>query len=415
MDRAFCGNFYYNGKFDYLEVTVKDGVIESIKKDAGNIARSYLPGAVLPAATDIHVHFRTPGETDKEDFSTGSLSAIFGGTTLVMDMPNNIIPIKDYNAFSDKLGVINGTSYSDFALYSMETGSNSLIVDSRSIGLKVYLGGSTNAAGTMAIPDQEAEMINEKGFTVIFHGELEECLRKHQSETKNLREHNLSRPIECELAAAGYVGSLNLKSKIMAHVSSPEVSGDFLREVTPHHLLLNDEMPLGSIGKVNPPLRDRNTQERLLYAYISGQFDILSSDHAPHTEKDKAEFEYAKSGIIGVETRIPLMLALVKKKILFLDVLYKTGIERPPSIFGIRKGKIEVGYDADFMCVDFTNEKKVNEDRLHSKLPRSPFNGMDAIFPSHVVMRGEVVIDNYEEISDPLGRFVPKGYYDQKL
>lgn len=408
MDRAICGNFYYGGKFDYLEVIVSDGKIADIKKNAGNVPKTSYDGAILPAATDMHVHFRTPGETEKEDFGSGSLSAIYGGTTYVMDMPNNRFPITDYNAFGDKLGSIDSTSFADFSLYSMETGSNAILVDRRSIGLKVYLGGSTNSTGTEVIAEDDLRKINEMGYPVVFHGESERCLRAHQMEERNLRDHNLARPIDCEIEAAKYVSGLDIKTKIMAHVSSPDVTGNFLREVTPHHLLLNDEMPLGSIGKVNPPLRDSGTQKRLLDDYINGKFDILSSDHAPHTEDDKREFEFAKSGIIGVETRVPLFLALVQKKIVPLDVLYRTAIENPPSIFGIRKGKIEVGYDADFMVIDFTSMKRINDNRLHSKFPVSPFNGMDAIFPSHVIMRGNLVIDRYEDIPDPMGMFIPK-------
>ncbi|WP_297216170.1 dihydroorotase [Thermoplasma sp.] len=408
MDRAICGNFYYNGKFDYLEVIVSDGKIAEIKKNAGNVPKTRFNGAILPASTDIHVHFRTPGETEKEDFSSGSLSAIYGGTTYVMDMPNNRIPVTEYNAFGDKLGVIDSTSYADFSLYSMETGNNALLIDRRSIGLKVYLGGSTNSTGTEAITDEDVKMINDLRYTVIFHGESERCLRAHRIEEKNLRDHNNARPIECEIEAAKYVSDLKIERKIMAHVSSSDVKGNFLREVTPHHLLLNDEMPLGSIGKVNPPLRDSETQKKLLQDYVDGKFDILSSDHAPHTEDDKSDFEYAKSGIIGVETRVPLFLALVQKKVVPFEVFYRTAIETPPSLFGIKKGKIAVGYDADFMVVDFTRVKRINDNRLHSKFPVSPFNGMDAIFPSHVMMRGNLVIDNYEDISDPMGIFIPK-------
>ncbi|WP_297027845.1 dihydroorotase [Thermoplasma sp.] len=408
MDRAICGNFYYNGKFDYLEVIVSNGKIADIRKDAGNIPKTRYDGAILPASTDIHVHFRTPGETEKEDFGSGSLSAIYGGTTYVLDMPNNRFPITDYNAFSDKLGVIDSTSYADFSLYSMETGKNAFLIDRRSIGLKVYLGGSTNSTGTEAITDDDIRTINEKRYPVVFHGESEKCLKAHRFEEKNLRDHNLARPVECEIEAAKYVSGLDIKTKIMAHITSPDVNGNFLREVTPHHLLLNDEMPLGAVGKVNPPLRDSGTQRRLLDDYINGKFDILSSDHAPHTEDDKREFEFAKSGIIGVETRVPLFLALVQKKVMPLDVLYKTAIENPPSIFGIKKGKIEIGYDADFMVIDFTSMKRIDDNRLHSKFPVSPFNGMDAVFPAYVIMRGNVVIDRYEDISDPTGIFIPK-------
>ncbi|MGC8608497.1 MAG: dihydroorotase [Thermoplasmata archaeon] len=407
VDRAFCGNFYFNGKFEYLEVSVSDGKIVSIKKDAGNTDKKYLNGAIFPASTDMHVHFRDPGETEKEDFYTGSMSAIYGGTTLVMDMPNNRFPIVDYMKYEDKLNTVRRKSFADFGLYSMETGNNADIIEPKSSGLKIYLGGSTNSVGIGSINDKELSKIRSFNVPVVFHGEMQSCLERHKIEAANLREYNISRPTECEKEASEYISNLDIVTKVMAHITSPDVSGKFLREVTPHHLLLNDDMPLGPLGKVNPPLREKHVQSALLDSYVAGNFDIVSSDHAPHTEEEKSDFIHAKSGIIGVETRVPLLLMLIKRKILSYDVFYRTAIMNPPDIFGIKKGKIEAGYDADFFSVDFGNEEQLNEYKLHSKVPRSPFNGMHVIFPENVILRGEAVIEKREAIMDPSGRYIP--------
>ncbi len=406
-EKAYCGNFYFSGRFEYLEVTVSGGKIISIKKDAGNIDKKYLGGAIFPASTDMHVHFRDPGETEKEDFYTGSMSAIYGGTTLVMDMPNNRIPITDYIRYGDKLNAVRKKSFADFGLYSMATGNNADIIEKESAGIKIYLGGSTNSVGIDGLSEKEISKIRELNVPVVFHGEMKPCLERKKMEALNLREYNLSRPVECEKEAADFVSGLDIRTKVMAHVTSPEVSGKFLREVTPHHLLLNDEMPLGPLGKVNPPLREKEVQRRLLDSYVAGDFDIVSSDHAPHTEEEKSDFVYAKSGIIGVETRVPLLLMLIKRKILNYDVFYKTAIKNPPELFGIKKGKIEEGYDADFFNVEFSNEERINENRLHSKMPRSPFNDMYAIFPENVILRGETVIERREAIMDPSGIYIP--------
>ncbi len=92
--------------------------------------------AVIPAGTDIHVHFRDPGETEKEDFRTGTISAIAGGTTTIFDMPNNKIKIDNYSAYRDKLEIVRRKAYSDFGLYSMFTGNNLDIIDKDSSGIK---------------------------------------------------------------------------------------------------------------------------------------------------------------------------------------------------------------------------------------------------------------------------------------
>ena len=165
-------------------------------------------------------------------------------------------------------------------------------------------------------------------------------------------------------------------------------------------------MQLGAYGKVNPPLRERAVMEKTREAYLGGKFDLLSSDHAPHLEKDKESIQFGKSGIIGVETRIPLMLALIQKKILSLDTLLMTGAVRPAEIFGLKKGKIEKGYSADFVSVNFSDVEKLNENKLHSKLTISPFNGFDVVFPRNVYLGGEKVISNREIIEDCLGKII---------
>jgi dihydroorotase len=85
----------------------------------------------------------------------------------------------------------------------------------------------------------------------------------------------------------------------------------------------------------------------------------------------------------------------------------RTAIETPPGLFGLRKGKIEPGYAADFISVDFASEGRINQEKLHSKVPVSPFNGRYAVFPSSVVLSGEVVVENRELIMDRLGRYIP--------
>lgn len=411
LDIIYTGRFYFRGNFKDLEIGVRDGVVVDIGKALTGASRKSLEGAILPAGTDIHVHFRDPGETDKEDFSTGSISALFGGTTTVFDMPNNRIPVTDYAVFDDKLAAVSSRSYCDFGLYSLYNGKNADLLSQRSNAIKIFLGGSTNAVATENIPSNDMEKLNSMGIPVVFHGEDATCISGHQlQEEHSLKEHDLARPEECEVQSASVINGLSLKKKIMAHISTPlsieKLSEGTVKEVTPHHLLLNEDMNLGSWGKVNPPLRQRKTQEALIAQYVKGRFDVLSSDHAPHTEHDKEEFFQAASGIIGVETRLPLMLYLVQNKIIDLKVIYDTGIRNPASIMGIKKGLIEPGYMADFMVVKFSDVRKINQDRLHSKTPITPFHGFNAIFPHTVIMRGEAVIEGGELVEDRRGRFV---------
>ena len=405
---VFSGNFFVDGRFRNLEVGVSDGMIDSIGKSLRGERRINIEGPVLPAGTDIHVHFRDPGETEKEDFKTGTISALFGGNTTVFDMPNNHIPITDSVSFEDKLSRVRSKAFCDFGLYSMFIGNNAELIDQRSSGIKIYLGGSTNSIGLSKIDDKQIEKLDSNNKPVIFHAESQECLdRYHAAYVETLRDHNLARPEECENLAVEYINKLKIKKKIAAHLSSPKSvsigSASVIKEVTPHHIFLNDEMPLGSWGKVNPPLRSRSVMNELFELYLAGKFDIISSDHAPHTQAEKEEFNYAASGIIGVETRIPILLALFSKKILDINIVVRTAITNPANIMDLRKGRIALGYYADFLNFDKGEIKRIDDSRLHSKTKISPFNGFEAIFPKNVIMRGQFLVEDHELIEDHLG------------
>lgn len=409
FDTVIAGKFYMDYAFQELEIGINAGKIAKIGKHLKGGTRKEIEGGIMPAGTDIHVHFRDPGETDKEDFRTGTISAAFGGTTTIFDMPNNRRAILDYASFSDKLASVRNRAYVDFGLYSMFNGQNADIIDGRSSSIKIYLGGSTNSLPAGDFSTKALAKLREMKLPVIFHGEDAKCLAVNKrEEVYNLIEHDLSRPEVCELISAERIRDLAIEDSVMGHISTPEslpIIGEGIKsEVTPHHLLLNSGMDLGSWGKVNPPVREKGTQEKNLQAYLDGKFSILSSDHAPHTEHDKEEFVQAPSGIIGVETRIPLLLALVQKKVLDLRILYDTAIKNPAELMNANKGKIEVGSWADFFSFKFNSVKRINQERLHSKTPISPFHEFPAIFPEFVTLRGEILIDRGEMVEDRSGQ-----------
>ncbi len=407
----FTGKFYYENEFQDLTVEVRDGIISSISKFHKGQYGKMLEGAILPGFVDVHVHFRDPGETEKEDFKSGSMSAAFGGTTAVFDMPNNIIPIRDYVQYDRKKSVANGRSYVDYGLYTLYDGTNEFIMANESPAVKVFMGESTNSSGFKGDYSTD-KVLNSIEKPVLFHSELASCLEKHktQSEVMRLADHEANRPSQCEREALEIISHLGCKNKIAGHISNwdntQDIQGDMKKEMTPHHMLLDYSMPLGPYGKVNPPLREPGVAHKNLQAFLDGKVDILSSDHAPHTERDKEDLNSAKSGIIGVETRIPLMLALVQKKILPLEVLVNSGARNPATTYKIPKGQIKIGFHADFISVKFSNSEKLNESKLHSKSPITPFNQFQVIFPDAVYIRGEEVISGRELVDEPRGSVI---------
>jgi dihydroorotase len=398
---TFHGRFYIGGEFREKYVTVDDGKIVEVSSEPLDNRINSLPGYILPGGVDIHVHFREPGETYKEDFHTGSMSSIFGGTTTVCDMPNNLIPILDRSTFINKVHSIGNRSYVDFCLYQ----AASVEIVEEAIGQKIFLGKSTGGLLT----DMENAVWSEK--LKVVHAELQTCLDKRNFRDESLSDHDRARPLECELEAIESMFGFKLDKVHIAHLTSLrslELSRKlgFTTEVTPHHLLLNNSMDLGSFGKVNPPLRKKTIQEELLNNINSEDIDVISSDHAPHSLSDKSDFSTAPSGIPGVETRVPLILSLSQKGFLSLQRAVHYLMERPSEIAGINKGYIAKGFDADFCIFDLKGGSKVEGDSLHSKAGWTPFEDFDAIFPSEVFLRGELIVQDGELVSVERGRFI---------
>jgi dihydroorotase len=174
--------------------------------------------------------------------------------------------------------------------------------------------------------------------------------------------------------------------------------------VTPHHLLLDSTANLGTRGKVNPPLRRREDRQALFHALVGGGFDTIASDHAPHTLDEKQEdFDYAPSGMPGVETMVPMLLHHVREKHLALNSVVSRVCERPAQIFGLNKGRIAEGFDADLVVVDLAMSSEIKADRMHSRCGWTAFEGMSGIFPRAVFVRGEMMIDNGSLVGDQKG------------
>lgn len=410
FDVVYSGRFLRNGRFENIEVGVDGGIIVKTGKNLDFRKKIRLDGAVIPAGTDTHVHFRDPWETEKEDFATGSLSALYGGTTTVFDMPNNRIPIADYEVYETKLAAVRKKSFVDFGLYSMFTGSNAEILHRDSSAVKIFLGGSTNSVTTDSFAGPQVGSVNTLGIPAVFHAESGACLDSHKGIVKDLKTHNLARPEICEQEAVSIALNSGFERKVITHATLPstlsEASGKSLTEVTPHHLLLNEDFESTPYRKMNPPLRSRETQESLMNLFLTGRVDVLSSDHAPHTEAEKDDFQFASSGVIGVETRLPLMLSLVAKNILDLNVLVKVACYNPARNMGTRKGKIAPGFLADFIAVRFSDRKRLRDRYLHSKNPQTPFDGFEVVFPHSVVLRGNLVLSDSEAYDDRSGYYV---------
>jgi len=425
MDLTVEGKIYWNGGFETACLGIENGKIVAIKKSLKSDQHLNVgTNLILPCGIDLHVHFRDPGFPQKEDFSSGSLAAAFGGISCVFDMPNTQPPVNSISALQEKRQIASEKSYIDFGLYGTVTDDNiGKIAELSPLchGYKIFLGSTTHAFDLRSknLPIALHETSRTKKPTMI-HAEDEYCLKKHEDIERTLIDHLRCRSAECEeLALKNVLTSVqDLNSPIhICHLSSCE-GFETLRNrpphisvgVTPHHLLF-DVHKISSHPtwyKTNPPIRSSFDRETLWHGVNHGGIDVIESDHAPHTMEDKdVEFSQAPVGIPGVETMYPLFLALVKKEQMKLGTLLSLLCERPAQIMHLPKGKLEVGRDADFIIVDFKKTDTIKTGNLHSRSGWTPFEGYAALFPTLVFIRGEKIIDDRQMLVKPgFGKFI---------
>jgi len=425
MDLTIEGKAYINENFEDFCIGITDGKISDIKKILkGDEHYKFRGKIILPAGIDIHVHFRDPGLTHKEDFSTGTMAAAHGGVSCVFDMPNTIPQTTTLQTVSDKIISAGKKAYVDFGIYAGIADNNIKNIEElakKCCGFKIYLGSTTNSLQFSSKNLKETfDRIGSTNKPVLIHAEDNNCLAKFELKENNLVDHMNSRPAECEEASIKNILKTirDTGTKVhICHLSSIE-GLELLRKrskniscgVTPHHLLFTaqDDLKPQPHYKVNPPLRSNFDREALFGGLKNGLIDTLESDHAPHTlkEKDK-EFNNAPSGLPGVETMLPLFLYMAKKETLSFQRLVSLLCKKPADLLNIPKGRIEVGKDADFIVVDLKKDCKIKSEDLHSKCGWTPFEGRPAIFPEYVFVRGEKLIEDHEMLGiQGFGRFV---------
>jgi dihydroorotase len=230
---------------------------------------------------------------------------------------------------------------------------------------------------------------------------------------RGLEDHAAARPKEAEASAVNWLASVRGNMRVhVAHVTCVEaidaVPAGFTCEATPHHLFLDSSRPLGGLGKVNPPLRSPTDRAALWDAFRKGRIDIVASDHAPHTLDEKhVPFDEAPAGVPGVATSFPLLMRRTRAGEIDLARLVATMATRPAEILGLAKGTIDIGRDADLVVVDPRSSAPIRARRLRYKCGWTPFEGMEACFPSTVYLRGEPVVEDGEPVAEDRGRLVP--------
>jgi dihydroorotase len=374
---------------------------------------------VLPGAIDVHVHFRDPGFTHKEDWESGSISAAFGGVTTVVDQPNTDPRVSDQRTFRLKLDIARRHSVVDFGL----NGGPGKIVEQVKAGAtaigEIFTYDHSDSALAKILQETEAA-----GSLATIHAEDGAVVAENMAACRSMHEpsaYSRARPARAEetallkvLAGSGrlHICHLSTASGLNVIRQAKSQGRHVSCEVAPHHLLFNvkDYSTQGSFLKMNPPLRHQEDNDSLWEGLRDGTIDILASDHAPHLpEEKKDDIWEAPPGVPGVETLLPLMLMAVKKNMVSLERVVDALSARPAEIFGLSsKGRIEVGRDADLVLIDPKAITKIRADRLHSRAEWTPYEGKEALFPRMTLVRGQVVFEDGMEAIPGFGKFLTR-------
>lgn len=332
----------------------------------------------LPGLIDPHVHLRDPGQTEKEDFLTGSQAALAGGFTTILDMPNNSIPITKKQLLDKKIQDAMGKTLCDVGFYFGTLGDNTDEFDSiahQVHGLKVYLNETT---GNFQIDKEKLITIYqawpEHGGPILLHAENEAVVFALEVVEK------IKKPTHfCHIGNAKDL-SLIISAK---KKNLPITCG-----VTPHHLFLtiDDAKRLGPLGQMKPPLYT-NEDKTFLWKQIKN-IDAIESDHAPHTIAEKQKIP-SPFGVPGLETTLPLLITAVRDGKLNQEDILRLCFTNPSRIFSITSS------ENTSVDVDITTPYTIRNSTLYTKCKWSPFDGMAVI--GKVIkarIRGTTVFEN---------------------
>lgn len=410
------------------DIGVKAGMIAAIGDLGRSSAGTVLDCGglhVLPGVIDTQVHFREPGGVHKEDLETGSRGAVLGGVTTVFEMPNTDPTTTSAEALADKVARASGRMHCDFAFFVGATGDNIKHLSELerlpgAAGIKVFMGSST---GSLLVEGDAAlaEVLRAIRRRASFHAEDEPRLRERRDRRieNDPRSHPVWRDETTALIATQRLVRLARETGKRVHVLHISTAQEmkFLAEhkdiasveVTPHHLTLvapDCYERLGTRAQMNPPVRDQAHQDAIWTGLQSGVVDILGSDHAPHTaEEKKKPYPASPSGMTGVQTLVPIMLDHVNRGRLSLLRFVDLTSAGPARVFGIaRKGRIAVGYDADFTIVDLKRRKTITNRWIASRAGWTPYDDVSVTgWPVGTIVRGNTVMWQGEVIAPSTG------------
>ena len=427
-----------------LDIAIEDGVVAGLAPE--------LPGAgaaseldvtdllVLPGVVDAHVHMNEPGRTAWEGFASGTRAMAVGGTTTGIDMPlNSTPPTADARAFAAKAAAARGQLHVDVALWGAllpgKIDQLDELADCGVVGFKAFMSASGvddfEAADDLTLLEG-MRAAARLGLPVAVHAENRAITdgltaRARAAGRRGIASYLASRPpiaevlaIRTALTLAADTGcSLHVvhvsTGRALSEIAEARMAGvDVTCETCPHYLCLDEEDAerLGAIAKCAPPLRSRSDRDDLWRELLAGHLDTIGSDHSPCSPalKDASDAFDVWGGIAGAQLLLALIwdTGVVRRD---LDLARLTSLlsEAPAQRVGLghRKGRIEVGADADLVIVDPGGSWTVGREDLHDRHRSNPFLGM--VLRGRVartILRGQTIALDGQPVGDPHGELL---------
>jgi dihydroorotase len=378
---------------------------------------------LFPGAIDDQVHFREPGLTHKAEIYTEAKSAVAGGVTSYMEMPNTVPATTTISLLEDKYKRASEVSLANYSFFMGTTNSNIdelLKVDASKVcGVKIFMGSST---GDMLVDNVEAleNVFSKVKMLIAVHCEDDPMIKNTLSKLKeelgeNIepKHHPFIRSEEACYKSSSYAVGLAKRFGTRLHIlhistakelalftnELPLKDKKITSEACIHHLWFSEEdyLTKGNYIKWNPAVKKSTDRESILQAVLDGRIDVIATDHAPHTiaEKEQA-YLLAPSGGPLVQHSIVAMLELYHQGKISLEKIAQKMSHNVADLFRIQKrGYIKEGYFADLVLVDLNNPWTVTKENVLSKCGWSPFENYT--FKSRVIqtyVSGHLVYDN---------------------
>ena len=402
------------GKMDILVENGKIKEIASVINQENNTcniidAAGYIVSSGL---VDVHVHFRDPGFTYKEDIFSGAQAALRGGFTSVVLMANTKPAVDNEETLKYIMEKGRQTSLKVYtcAAVTKELAGKEL-VDIKALRQSGAAGFTDDGIPIIdtALLDQAMRLVAECGVPISLHEENPALITNNGINRGKASAHFGigGSPREAEYSLIARDLEIALKTGVILniqHISTKEGVAlireakkrgkNIHAEATPHHFSLTEEAAItyGTLAKMNPPLREEEDRRAIIEGLRDGTIDIIATDHAPHSKEEKERpLTEAPSGIIGLETALPLALTnLVGKEGFSIADIITLMSCNPAKLYGLKAGTLSVGSAADIVIFDATQVRKAGN--YVSKSQNSPFTGMDLTgVVKYTIVNGEIV------------------------